>query len=116
MKILDMHIDVRPLPKERPRLGKYGNTYTPSKTKTYEELIGLKAKEQIKNPTLKKCSVFIVFGFKKKTKADIDNLAKAVLDGMNGIVYKDDNQIEWLTVVKYENQKNDGVRITVHEE
>lgn len=34
------------------------------------------------------------------TKPDVDNLVKAVLDGMNGVLYADDSQIIDLRVVK----------------
>lgn len=33
-------------------------------------------------------------------KPDIDNIAKAILDGLNGIAYTDDNQISELEVQK----------------
>lgn len=36
----------------------------------------------------------------KKTKPDIDNLIKAVLDAMNKVIYKDDNRVCKLSAVK----------------
>lgn len=33
-------------------------------------------------------------------KPDCDNIAKAILDSLNGIAYKDDSQVAELTVVK----------------
>ena len=33
-------------------------------------------------------------------KPDCDNIAKAILDSLNGIAYKDDSQVVELTVVK----------------
>ena len=33
-------------------------------------------------------------------KPDIDNVAKAVLDGLNGVAYKDDTQVVCLQVIK----------------
>lgn len=35
------------------------------------------------------------------TKPDIDNLAKCVLDALNGIAYRDDNQVVRLEVSKF---------------
>ena len=34
-------------------------------------------------------------------KPDCDNIAKAVLDSLNGIAYKDDKQVVFLTVEKF---------------
>jgi len=48
-----------------------------------------------------------VFASKKKhriyktTKPDCDNLAKGLLDSLNGLLYVDDNQIVSLTVTKW---------------
>jgi len=37
---------------------------------------------------------------KHTKKPDLDNVAKAVIDGMNGIIFKDDSQITSLHVTK----------------
>lgn len=34
-------------------------------------------------------------------KPDIDNLAKSILDALNGVIYKDDSQVVVLTLQKY---------------
>ena len=39
-------------------------------------------------------------GVTSKRYGDIDNLAKAILDGLNGVVWKDDSQIVNLQVTK----------------
>ncbi len=39
-------------------------------------------------------------------KPDVDNLGKAVLDGMNGIMFKDDAQIVGLTIGKHYGHKD----------
>lgn len=33
-------------------------------------------------------------------KPDVDNIAKAILDSLNGIAYKDDSQVTCITVFK----------------
>jgi Holliday junction resolvase RusA-like endonuclease len=48
----------------------------------------------------------------KTTKPDIDNLVKAVLDGMNGVVYRDDALVWCLTAMKTYHE-TDEIRITV---
>lgn len=108
--------------KERPRVNT--NTlrvYTPNKTKDYEFLIRQYFK--IKYPKFEmiegRLQVVIVAYLKipKSTqkkkiesmlenkespikKPDIDNIAKVILDAMNGFVFKDDNQVSKITVEK----------------
>lgn len=111
-------IDGVPVAKGRPRLGRYG-TYTPKKTQEYEEYVKAcwVSKYGAIQPSEQPLEVYIVFYMpmgkswtKRKTeeykgrlhtnKPDIDNLVKAVLDGLNGVAYKDDKQIGTLSVVK----------------
>jgi len=106
-----------PQGKARPRFRKVGNfvqTYTPQKTKSYEDEIKMFAKAAMgaTEPLETPVEVFLYIRnsvpasySKKRTEAclsgqekpinktDIDNIAKAFLDGMNGIVYKDDRQV-----------------------
>lgn len=106
-----------PQGKARPRFRKIGNfvqTYTPAKTKSYEDEIKMFAKAAMgaTEPLETPVEVFLYIRnsvpasySKKRTEAclsgqekpinktDIDNIAKAFLDGMNGIVYKDDRQV-----------------------
>ena len=113
-----------PVAKGRPRFAKRGNyiqTYTPVKTKTYEDEVRLLAtKAKGSGSTLEgSVSVFIYISFsvpqsyskrkreaclsgeeKHTKKPDLDNVAKAVIDGMNGIIFKDDSQITSLHVTK----------------
>jgi len=113
-----------PIGKQRPRFRRVGNfvqTYTAAKTKTYEQEIGDVAKkamgstEPLETP-LTVCvyiRVPIPASYSKKRtqacldgsekpikKPDADNVAKAALDAMNGIVYKDDSQIVNLHIRK----------------
>lgn len=109
-----------PVAKARPRLGKYGRTYTPKKTQDYENLVRtayllMYDKNVSKNAF--KCNIECIFEIpksysKKKRKyileednsynhkPDLDNLAKAVLDSLNGIAYEDDSQCVELEVSK----------------
>ena len=103
--------------KARPRKGKHG-FYTPADTKKYEESI---KREYIKqcNKKLDGPVEFILYIYKTKakftkkekalieedkcwciTKPDADNVAKLVLDALNGIAYKDDNQVAKITAYK----------------
>lgn len=48
-----------------------------------------------------------VFGAFCSKKPDTDNVAKAILDAMNGIVYEDDAQVAGLIVQKFYAEKDE---------
>ena len=110
---IDFIVPGVPVPKARPRLGKNG-AYTPDKTRLYERKGAYHAREAMAGNPPVSCSVFVdldifmpipeSFGKLKREKAlegivrpigkiDVDNVAKAILDHMNKIVYIDDNQV-----------------------
>lgn len=124
-----------PKGKARPRVNTNTHrAYTPESTKQYEQTVkysyldAYPAGRRIHNGP---CSVEITACFpvpaswnrKKRemalagllepeTKPDCDNIAKAVLDALNGLAYKDDSQVTELTVRKcYEKQGCVWVRI-----
>lgn len=109
----------KPTGKGRPRLGKY-STYTPQRTKDYEDLVKISFRNKYRiQPSEKEIKMKITAVFappvnlsKKKRaelidweqgymhKPDIDNIAKIILDALNGLAYKDDNQVTALLVFK----------------
>jgi crossover junction endodeoxyribonuclease RusA len=104
-------VPIRPKSKSRPRAGRNG-FYTDRKTKDYENLIGQAYKDaggpKFENPVnvklkFKKNSVTIYIEeieSESKLRGDIDNYAKAVLDGLNDIAYLDDKQVLKLDLTK----------------
>ena len=116
---MKLEIKGQPVGKGRPRLGRY-STYTPEKTKNYEEYVKLcyMNKYNIKQtPTEKPLKAKITAFFevpasysnkKKKEligqphtkRPDIDNIVNIILDSLNKLAYKDDNQIAKLEVEK----------------
>lgn len=108
--------------KARPRVNTYTNrAYTPTNTKDYEMLIKqyFKIKYPKYVPLENRVSVKILAQFKipkntskKNTenmlngnisptkKPDIDNIVKIILDALNTMAFKDDNQITKLEVEK----------------
>lgn len=111
--ILNIWIPMEPVAKGRPRLGK-GRTYTPAKTAAYEKALKLFLKRAWAGRPILKGALDLHLSFclmrpksvpfKKRpsptVKPDVDNLAKAVLDAANGILWVDDAQICRLTVEK----------------
>lgn len=120
---MNFTVEGTPIGKGRPKFARRGNfvsTYTPTKTRDYEDLIKLAAgKAMTEKPLETPVAVFVYIvapvlaSFSKKRKADclagiekpmkkpdIDNVAKCFLDAMNGIVYVDDTQVVSLHATK----------------
>ena len=108
-----------PKGKERPRLTKKGQAYTPKATKDYEKVVKesyLKVTDHIFTEAIKvtinayhvipqKDNKTLRAGkldglIKATVKPDIDNIAKIILDGLNKVAYNDDNQVTELYVNK----------------
>jgi Holliday junction resolvase RusA-like endonuclease len=112
-----------PRGKGRPRFSRTGHTYTDSETKAYENKIIAyyrKAHGATKVPDTafvcvdvvaylpipKSATKAQVVGMAGKTilpsrKPDVDNILKAVLDALNGVVYKDDARVHRTSCVKF---------------
>lgn len=87
-------INHQPLPKQRPRVGKGGRVYTPTKTRKYENLVAettalnMQGKEMLTGDL----SLSILLYRKGRKRADVDNLIKSVADGMQKVAFNDDQQ------------------------
>lgn len=132
-------IQGNPIPKGRPRFRRtktFITTYTPKKTLDFEGLVRKHSQEAMGGADLLETPVAVYLYFRlpipdsysKKAKEacltgqnkhikrpDLDNLVKSVLDGMNGVVFKDDSQITVMHCTKvYSNVP--GVNIVVKED
>ena len=108
----------KPFAKQRPRFSRRsGRTYTPEATVSFERAVGQIAVEHFPEPITGPVRVQIWATFapaaswsKRKTaehinrphtqRPDLDNIAKAVCDGLNRIAFADDGQIAELVVRK----------------
>lgn len=118
-----LEINTRPIPKARPRLSKFA-VYTPKKTTNYENLIAYEWKKRYKDLILKNAvKLDLLFCFKKAKsckkdyhtqRPDIDNLEKAILDGLNKVAFVDDCQVVELNSKKVFSD-TDKILITVTE-
>lgn len=114
-----------PVAKGRPRFSSKGGfvrSYTPEKTVNYENLVKLSFDTQVEDKYvikwLVKATIKAYFkipsSFSKKKlkqiedgalypvkKPDCDNIAKTILDALNGRAYEDDKQVIILQVEKY---------------
>ena len=140
MKTLNFTVMGKPQGKGRPRMTRSGHVYTPQKTREYEERVKNAAMSEMgrnnilpwteKQPlkviiecffalpksATKKQRIDVLEHRKFPTiKSDIDNIAKSILDGMNGHVYGDDSQITDLVVTKRYDCEDAFVIVTVKE-
>ena len=111
----------QPTGKGRPRFTRSGHTYTPEKTKDYERLVRttfissypnaipledalrveIVAYYQIPKSYSKKKKQECLYGhIQVQSKPDVDNIAKIVLDSLNGYAYVDDKQVVELHMIK----------------
>ena len=127
--IYEFEVEGKIIGKERPRVNmNTGYVYTPNKTKDYEfwiqqcfkikyprftQIEGRVCVEIIaylaipKNTSKKKTELMLTNEISPTKKPDVDNIAKSILDAMNGFVFKDDNQVSKISVEKRfaENEK-----------
>ena len=119
VKLTKVIVIGEPVAKERARVVN-GRAFTPKRTKAYEEQVAWEYKKQKgkfydKEPVRVKIELY--FTPPKKTskreltkiatgqvvytgKKDIDNIAKSILDGLNGVAYIDDRQVVELKISK----------------
>lgn len=122
--MITFFIPGNPVPKGRPRfarVGKFVKTYSPIKTKSYEEIVAqhgriamgdrkpldgalvvsIEFMMPIPKATPKKLRAAFLAGCIGHTKKpDLDNLQKGIFDGLNGICWVDDSQIDEITAKK----------------
>ena len=118
-----------PQGKARPRVTRAGHAYTPEKTKAYETVVRkcylqdvgmrhfpdgaaikahISASFPVPKGTNKKDRQAMLDGKIQPTKKpDADNIAKIILDALNGYAYKDDACVVRLTVSKHYGEEAD---------
>jgi crossover junction endodeoxyribonuclease RusA len=108
-----------PIPKGRPRFNPAtGHAHTPTRTKDYENWVGLCAKAARVRPHAGDVVVELEMRVSltkagHRRKIDIDNCIKAILDGLNGVAWEDDSQVRGIRA-RMEDVGNVGqVKITI---
>ena len=114
-------IDGPPVAKGRPRMTRTGHTYTPDKTRAYEDhgrvmaQLAMAGRDPFDGPvnikvvatmpipeswSKKKKNDALTGVLRHTTSPDLDNLVKAATDSLNGIVFRDDRQIDSISAMK----------------
>ena len=138
---LSFEIPGTPVGQGRPRfttINGHAKAYDPEKSQNYKAYVRMIATQAMQAIDFKMiegaCSIVIMAFFevpKSKSKKfklaalnnkewptkkpDVDNIAKAIQDALNGLVYKDDSNIVYMSVSKYYNT-NPKVLVKVWEE
>jgi len=126
-----------PVAKGRPRITKRGHTYTPEKTKLFEEAVRLSAIAQMRRngdesmggplrvgialrfkppkswPKWKRDAA-IAGDIQHTVKPDSDNCCQSVCDALNGAAYGDDSQIVSTSIEKMY-AEDSGVWVSVNQ-
>ena len=107
---ITLSVPISPVAKGRPLFTRSGRVYTPKRTTDFEGVIKMYWKKSRQKmlpvaPTYLKIEFYMPRPKKTKfdypiTRPDIDNLQKGVLDALNQLAWKDDNQIVKITVTK----------------
>ena len=123
-----------PVAKERARVYS-GRAFTPKRTKAYEEQVAWEYKKQkgkFYAEDAVKVKIELYFAPPKRItkkelekistgqaiytgKKDIDNIAKSILDGLNGVAYIDDRQVIELSISKQYTLEQTRAEIEIQE-
>ena len=113
--VLNIVVPGQPVPKARPLFNaKTKVAYTPFKSRAYERRVFWYAKQAGKRFS-GDVVVEMVFFRKNGVSCDLDNLAKAVLDGLTGAVFANDSQVVGLHAWKDEDGENPRVEVQIYE-
>ena len=123
-------VDMEPVGKARPRFTRNGRVYTPAETTKAEKRIKSAYLCQVGMPKLWDDEVEVIICYHRQapkatsmakdcyadlSKPDVDNVAKLVLDALNGCAWVDDAQVTKLKVLKGRRTKfrASGIEVTI---
>jgi Holliday junction resolvase RusA-like endonuclease len=103
-----------PKAKERPRFNRAtGGVYTPAATKKAELEIAEAFRKETEQMFDSNVSIEMFFYTFAKTKRDLDNMVKLVLDGLNKVAYPDDYAVISITAQRYKVETVQQTRTSV---
>jgi len=98
--IATARLDADPVPWSRTGSGRLGQRYTPKRYAEHRDALAWALREGYvhggRGPLTVELGLWCTFARRTRRRVDIDNLAKAVMDAGNGIVWADDSQITLL--------------------
>ncbi|MQB94444.1 RusA family crossover junction endodeoxyribonuclease [Lactobacillus reuteri] len=121
---MKLTFDIEPVEQARPRATRMGRgirLYDPKKVSVYKKQLAMMCKFQYKDQPLsgqltvnlkfyrhvqssvskKERKLRLIGAHRPTVKPDVDNYIKSTLDGLNGLLWEDDNQIAKIVAEKY---------------
>lgn len=114
--LVEFRVDGQPLPKQSFRALKSGGGYRDPRISAWQSRVAGEARITMQGREILSGPLFVEITFWRKdsSRVDGDNLSKAVLDSMSGIVYRDDQQVVDLFVHKRVDRENPGIVVEVY--
>jgi endodeoxyribonuclease RusA len=74
----------------------------PRSRRQWRERVAQAARERVQSEGLTDAdlAVLIIYFYHGETTLDVDNIAKSLLDGLKGVLFRDDNQVSELLIRK----------------
>jgi hypothetical protein len=75
----------------------------PRSRRRWRERVSRAARERLQEeggPTNQDVAVLVIYFYQGETSLDVDNIAKSLLDGLKGVLFRDDQQVSELVVRK----------------
>jgi Holliday junction resolvase RusA-like endonuclease len=120
MITITFFVDGEPRAKQSFRVSGRGGGFQPARIKAWQADVGWCAQQALRrlemiDPLKGNLSVELTFFLGNARRIDLDNLSKAVQDGLNNVVWLDDQQNITLTLNKYVCRERQGVLVKIAE-
>lgn len=115
--VVAFQLDTRPVPKGRPRFGKT-HAYTDPRTRAYEAQVKAACVTAMngRRPHAGPVELLCLFEQTNRVAADVDNLTKAVSDGIEGSAFVNDKQVTTIRARRVTGAAANRVSVAVLEE
>ena len=118
--MISFFVKGEPRPKQSFRVSGHGTGYTHPRVKAWQVDVASEADREMRsigrfNQPYETgyLAVILEFYLGNERRVDLDNLSKAVLDGLNGICWKDDRQVVDLHLRKFVMPKHETSKVGV---
>ena len=110
-------VEGEPRPKQSFRVSRHGH-FQPARVRAWQNQVALCAQLAMREaglyePIKSTLSAELTFFLGDARRVDGDNLSKAILDGLNGVIFEDDRQVISLIIHKYVCRERQGVLVRI---